>query len=249
MMWRAFLLAAAVMLTAAAALAAAAEDFLKANQAYTGGQYDAAIAQYQKLLHEHGYSAAVLLNLGNAYYKTGQVGEAVLAYERALRLDPRNPDVRANLRRVRSESGLALPEHRWWQNVLNSLSPNSWAWVASGFLGAFTALTLFRWYSAGTRNRRLSLRFAQAILFLGMFLSVACAGLATQHRTSAVVVAKNAPVLQYQMAGANSIDSLPEGRLVDVDKLDNQFVRVRYDRDKMGWVSTQDVAPIDPSLF
>ena len=42
-------------------------------------------------------------NLGNAYFKSGQLGKAIAAYREAEQMSPRDPDVRANLRFARNQ--------------------------------------------------------------------------------------------------------------------------------------------------
>lgn len=69
----------------------------RANTAYINGDYHAAIATYGELL-DRGYSSAKLyFNLGNACFKEGETGRAILCYHRALRLAPGNDDIRYNL--------------------------------------------------------------------------------------------------------------------------------------------------------
>ena len=54
----------------------------KANTAYINGDYHAAIATYGELL-DRGYSSAKLyFNLGNACFKEGETGRAILCYHR-----------------------------------------------------------------------------------------------------------------------------------------------------------------------
>ncbi len=76
----------------------ATESFDKGNENYRAGNYDGAIAQYQKIIDQGLVSAAVYFNLGNAYYREGRIGPAILAYERAERLKPDDPDIIHNLR-------------------------------------------------------------------------------------------------------------------------------------------------------
>jgi hypothetical protein len=76
--------------------------FLQANQAYEAGDYPSAIEHYQDLASRGVVDVDLFYNLGNAYFESGELGRAVLWYERALRVDPRSEDPRANLALVRS---------------------------------------------------------------------------------------------------------------------------------------------------
>jgi tetratricopeptide (TPR) repeat protein len=73
------------------------QRFQQANQLYEKGQFAAAIPMYESLVQEHQQNAALYYNLGNAYYRTQAMGKAIANYERALRLDPRDSEIRQNL--------------------------------------------------------------------------------------------------------------------------------------------------------
>ena len=71
--------------------------FFHANALYKDGQYTAAASDYEQLRNAGLESGNLYFNLGNAYFKAGQRGKAILNYERAHRLLPSDPDVEANL--------------------------------------------------------------------------------------------------------------------------------------------------------
>lgn len=86
------------MLFSVAGWAQAPKDlFLQANKQYEAGGYDSAIGAYEDLLSKGFESAQLYYNLGNAYYKSGRPGPAILNYERARILDSRDEDIRFNL--------------------------------------------------------------------------------------------------------------------------------------------------------
>src|SRR5262249_15505580 len=110
--------AAAVLLLLIAAGASAATDnpqamFFRANALYADGRYAEAAAEYEHVLGTGVASANVYFNLGHADLKAGDVGRAVLAYERARRLAPGDPDVRANLAFAREQNGEDDEPPRW----------------------------------------------------------------------------------------------------------------------------------------
>ncbi len=73
------------------------DTFNKANAAYKKGDYKGAIKLYQEITAAGLASEALYYNLGNAFVKDGQLGHAVVAYERAARLYPRDSDLKANI--------------------------------------------------------------------------------------------------------------------------------------------------------
>ena len=73
------------------------ELFNKGNAAYKSGDYKSAAELYQTIVNAGFASEALYYNLGNCFMKEGQIGGAVLWYERALRLQPRDGDLRSNM--------------------------------------------------------------------------------------------------------------------------------------------------------
>ena len=73
------------------------------DSAYVKNDYASAIQIYEALLKE-GEAAEVYYNLGNSYYKTGDIAKAILNYERALLIQPGNADIRANLEIARAKT-------------------------------------------------------------------------------------------------------------------------------------------------
>lgn len=63
--------------------------FAKGNQEYFAGRYAEAAKLYSEIVTRYEIEDADLYhNLGNAYFRSGAYGSAILYYQRALRLDP-----------------------------------------------------------------------------------------------------------------------------------------------------------------
>ncbi len=82
---------------------APADVFQKANEAYQSGNFAQAKDLYEQILQQGLGSFALYYDLGNAYYRLGQLGKSRLWFERAQRLDPGDEDVRYNLKLIRSQ--------------------------------------------------------------------------------------------------------------------------------------------------
>jgi tetratricopeptide (TPR) repeat protein len=85
------------------AFAAPSGDFQAANQFYDAGKFAEAAAAYEKIEPK---TAHMYYNLGNALFRDGKLGPALLNYERARRLAPREPDILANLKFVQQRLGV-----------------------------------------------------------------------------------------------------------------------------------------------
>ena len=104
------------------------------DSAYVKNDYASAIQIYEALLKE-GEAAEVYYNLGNSYYKAGDIAKAILNYERALLIQPGNADIRANLEIARAKTidkVIPVPEVffvSWTKSLINCLSVDAWAKV------------------------------------------------------------------------------------------------------------------------
>ena len=65
--------------------------FTRANADYAAGKFPSAIEGYESLVKSGQWNPSLFYNLGNAYFRTGDLGRAILNYERALALDPSSP--------------------------------------------------------------------------------------------------------------------------------------------------------------
>jgi tetratricopeptide (TPR) repeat protein len=109
---RAALVVAALLAAASGGAGAATpgELFAQGNEAYRAGRYEEAASAYQRILDGGVRDPRVHYNLGNAFFKLGRLGAAILHYERAVRLDPSDRDARENLEFARGLIRDRVPE-------------------------------------------------------------------------------------------------------------------------------------------
>ena len=92
---------ALLILTLPASFAATAVQ--QADSAYNKKNFQDALYYYQAAAEKDGVSSDLYYNMGNTYYRLGDLGHAVLNYRRALALDPSNEEARLNLEFVRTK--------------------------------------------------------------------------------------------------------------------------------------------------
>ena len=110
----------------------------KADSAYLTDNYADAAQLYAQAIEELGPSAERYYNLGNANYRLGNLGAAILNYERALRLEPSNNDIRENLEFVNSKTVDRIENPESFVGSLTDkigrlMNPNAWICVAIAF--------------------------------------------------------------------------------------------------------------------
>jgi tetratricopeptide (TPR) repeat protein len=222
------------------------QRFEAANAAFAEGRFADARAGFAEIAAS-APSVAVLYNLGNAAFRDGRIGEAVLSYERALLLAPRDPDTRANLRQVRKAAGLPEPNDGPWSRATRPLSASGWAWLASAGLylacGALLGLRLVRGDGARATFRpalRAALASGIALLVVG---GAACATRLAE-RDRAVVLDED-PVLRVAPYASATVSSeLAPGEVVRIERSHEGFTLVRTAAGRSGWTTSAAVARI-----
>lgn len=112
--------------------------FTEANTQYAEGNYAEAATLYEQIIDQspNGPVAEVYYNLGNAYFKQGELAQSILAYERSLRLEPSNKDAKHNLLFAQShiidniQDTHAFFLSNWIKAVRNSLGQSTWTYLS-----------------------------------------------------------------------------------------------------------------------
>jgi len=214
--------------------------FAEGNHAYAAGEYDAAIAAYIRAL-EHGQSAALHYNLGNAFLQTQRLGPVILHYQKALAIDPSNADVQANLSIALQRSGLPVPEMPWLERYAAWLPVGAWGWLAALSFWALAALLLLpRWLGVRPMWPRL-LAFAALVL-----LSAGMTGLAGWHiRAKLGIVLNSETPLKISPTSASPVSAyLPAGMPAHIERKHGDYYYVQTPTDKEGWLSKVDFSPV-----
>ncbi|RMF01480.1 MAG: tetratricopeptide repeat protein [Chloroflexi bacterium] len=171
-----------------------------ANKNYEAGEYQQAIDIYQTILDAGIEDSAIYYNLGNAYFKQGDLGRAILNYRRAYRLDPRDSAITANLAIARLQTLDRLDNNTG--GGLTNLVQVAEEWLT---LREAAMLALFLWLlTSGLLTAAiLSRRFRKVALWsaavTGFFLVAGLFSMANRYYTestypAAVVVAREVDV-------------------------------------------------------
>ncbi len=272
---RVFLCVAAVVLSIARAGAQTGTDspanrFARANAAYEAGDYAGAIDDYTRVIEAGVVTPQLFYNLGNAHFKDGSVGRAVLWYERARRLAPRDPDLRDNLDLTRSllrDKQLVATQPRWRRALLawhrdtttgESVAVASALYVLVCILGVLFVFRESDWFARAyarlsllspgrllglDKTQDVGVAMAVVLLVGGAFATSAVSKVRAQERRSqGVVVAEEVSVFSGPSRDASLQFKVHEGTRVSVRDARPGWVRVDLPGDLSGWV---DEASLD----
>ena len=149
------------------------ERFLQANQAYHQEHFEEAQRLYMEILDQIPRNPTVEYNLANTYARLGDIGRAVLHYERALRTWPDDPETRANLELLapapHAEPSPLLWPFQWLKRQMNI---NQWLWMTFGFwLALCVSGSLWALDRARTRLWRFSTVLLTFVFLIGVVFS------------------------------------------------------------------------------
>lgn len=226
--------------------------FRQANKDYESGNYQQAINGYQSILQHGDANATLYYNLGNCYYRMGELGLSILHYERALRLDPSNSDIKENLAFVRSktEDNIEdLPQfflaswlrqiNHWW---------SSFAWMNVSIL--LLCLTCFAFVvfflSHEFRIRKYSLLSGSVLLFLLLCAvgNVTFSARQSSNGKEAIVLSPSEVVKSSPDTKSMDKFVLHEGTKVRIDDHLEGWSLIRIADGSKGWVADESIERI-----
>ncbi len=219
-------------------------SFEAANRLYFEGKYSEAAATYAMLEKSGQSSAALYFNLGNALFKSGQIGRAIAAYRHAQALVPHDPDVRANMQFARNQvQGPSAPvaKSKAW---LTKLTVNEWA-----ILAALSVWALFVLLAAGLwrpRWQRALRTYIAGIAVLVLFLC-GCAGasfVATRSKQTAIVVSPDVALKQGPLEASQNVLTVHDGAELPVLDENNDWLQVEAQGPRVGWIAKSEVVVV-----
>lgn len=222
------------------------------NNYYKNNRYQLAVDEYKKLVSEGYEGASLYYNLGDAYYRLGKIGYAILYYEKALKFAPGDEDIKHNLAVANlnlKDKVDTLPPFfifNLWEGLLASFSVTGWTIVIYIFFIMLLLAVIGYFFSKSSTQQRVSFFSGAAFLTL-LILSIV---LLTVKMNKEFKI-KDGIILQPEVTVKSSPDNaskdefiIHEGLKVRLaDRVDN-WVKIRLNDGKIGWIKKQDIGQI-----
>lgn len=219
-------------------------DYQQANAQYEAKNYSQAIDIYENVLAAKGASAEMYYNLGNAYYKNGQLGRSILNYERCLKLEPGSDDAAFNLEmaNLRIKDKLQpvneLIVIKWWKEFINFFTAARWSfitilliWIA---FAAFAVYRLKRSYNA--RRLAFTLFVCFFVLFVFSFAIAMSKRSYDAHNHFAVIISPSATVKSGPNESETNLFLIHEGLKLQILESDNNWTKIKMFDGNEGWI-------------
>ena len=230
--------------------------------AYNNKEYVEAVEAFESIVAQGKASADVYYNLANAYFKLGQqdatasrpfaggeLGRAVLNYERALKLDPTMDDARYNLDIAKDMTNdtEAVPEsfmRRVWRAMAGAMTTNGWTVLSLSSLFATLMFALFYLLHGAIVVRKVAFFIALATLVLFVVataLALTQSSVAAEKSQAVILANDTTPVHASPDSGSKIIRQPSQGVTVKVARTQDEWTEVRFADGEKGWVRTHNV--------
>ena len=226
-------------------------EIKNAETAYASEQYGAAIEIYESLLKNYGASAELYYNLGNSYYKTGRIAQAILNYERALLIKPGDSDIRFNLELARLQTDKIEPLQefflkKWFRAAQNLIGVDAWATVGiAGFLLFICCLVLF-FFSKWMYLKKMG--FYLGILLFVLVIAANLFGYnqknELENRRAAIVFSPTVTAKSSPDNSGTDLFLLHEGTKVFIRNTLGDWKEIILEDGHIGWIQKKDIVII-----
>ena len=218
--------------------------FYRANSLYEGGKYQEAVDAYEQILQNGQASGNLYYNLGNAYYRLGEKGLALVNYRRAKALIPRDPDLRSNLAYLENDLKISKEGEGFTASlttVLNDLaSTREFIFWAEIFL-TLTVVLLIIWIVLPHYKKLVQIPLLTTALCLVLLLSASGASLLGHNKNQAIVI-KSETQARFEPSETGGVYyTLREGASVMLDTTREGWALIKRSDGKKGWVPKEDI--------
>ncbi|MEP7078175.1 MAG: tetratricopeptide repeat protein [Chthoniobacterales bacterium] len=217
-------------------------EFSKGNAAYAEEHFAEAIQNYERAVSARTWSPALFYNLGNAYFRAGDAGHAILNYRRALVLDPHHPEAEANLRVARDRARAldlrpdALESYAAWA------SADTYAIIGAlaFWMVAFLLVNTFRRQRRAT-TVRMSVLTAGVLILVASLSALYLFKTGRSGRALGIVTGHEVQARVATAENASSVLPLPPGSEVKVLSRRGDWLYALLPNDSRGWIPSRAV--------
>ena len=222
------------------------------NEHYKKAQYQAAIKSYQQILDDGYKSEAVYFNLGDAYFKLGDIPSALLYYEKAHKLAPGDEDINFNIYFASSKTTDKVepnPEFfvtRWWYSCILFFSLDTLSLLSVVFFIAGSGLLVLYLFATIVSLKKSSFYTGILMLFAGLlFVFIANR---QQHyfndHHQAIIFSGSVSVKSAPGEQAGILFVLHDGTKVNILDNNNSWIKIQLANGIEGWIQQSDVKEI-----
>ncbi len=225
----------------------------QADEAFQSGKFSEAIKIYEEslsLIPEENNSPELHFNLGNAFYKSNQLGSAILHYEKALILSPKDNDIFKNLHIAKEEiKGDVIPIRpfvlvKWWNRLKTFLPSHIWAFIGIAILWLGIMGILIWMFSKNRQWKKKGFFTGLILIFLSIIPFLLSFGKMTMesYHNRAILMEKETPLRNSPDGTGDFV--IYEGTELEILDQIGEWAKVRLLNSDVGWVKKKEMEKI-----
>lgn len=224
-------------------------QFKKGNELYLKANFQEAISVFESIISKGYEGKSLYYNLGNAYFRTGRIGLAILYYEKAKKISPSDEDVLYNLEFANSkivDKIETLPRFfifDWWESVLSAFSISGWTYISYLFYLILLGAIGYYFFAKSLRGQRIAFYSGIVSLFC-LLITIVLLYVNLNRELNVIygvvveqeVVAKFSPDFSSKDAFI-----IHEGLKVRAEDKVSDWIKIKLIDGKVGWVQNQSL--------
>ena len=228
------------------------EFMAQGGEYFRNGEYEKAIATYEKILNDDYEGAVLYYNLANSYYRIGKLGYAILNYERALKLSPNDEDTKHNLAFANlSTIDRIQPLPKFfifdiWETILGFFSVKGWSYAVY-FIYILLLLIIAFYFFAKTILQQKVILFSGLGVLILLALTISLLVVKVNRETTeknGVIIVQSVTVKTSPDLNSTDTFVIHEGLKVRLEDRLDDWTKIRLADGKIGWLLTENVEKI-----
>lgn len=226
--------------------------FEKANKAYEEEKYSEAVIFYDSIVKQGLVDADLYYNLGNSFFLDGEIGKAILNFEKALKIMPGHEKALNNLSIAQSQTLDKIEKENmtlfdWLLIQVTFLSPNGWAWLT--IVLSIVILSGFLVFKFTHKKALKKISFYSSILLLVVFAFSFAISAITYYKIKqvdkAVVMKKQIDVKASPADNSETVFNLHEGATTKILTISDDWVEISVNQGNIGWIKKEELELVE----
>jgi tetratricopeptide (TPR) repeat protein len=224
----------------------------KGNDFYKNNQFQLALDEYDKLIRQGYEGTSLYYNIGNAHYRLGKVGYAILYYEKALKYSASDEDVKHNLVLAKLNIKDKVDElppffiFNIWEGMLSSFSISGWTFIVYIIFILLLIFIVAYFFSNSSTQQRISfftgVTFSVLLVLSILFLAVK---MNKEFNVKDGIIVENVVTIKSSPDNSSKDEFVVhEGLKVRLEDKVDDWIKIRLTDGKVGWVMEKSIGII-----
>lgn len=232
--------------------ASSKDDFTSACTLYGEKHYKEALNTFLQISQRNEVSPALFKNIGNCYFKLNEYHLAILFYEKGLKLEPNNEDLRYNLSLANTkiiDKIDALPKLfivNWWDSIVELQNEKSWTIFSLLLFAIFLLFVGLFVVHSNSKFRKFYFFSAVTTLTLGILVGfISFSSYQKQiNFTEAIIISPSIDIKSSPDYNSKTIFILHQGTKVELKDKINDWYEIKIANGNLGWAKKSDFEKI-----